>query len=106
VGYELEQAVRPFETIGGQQPVGVDSGVDPTDALTALVERVLQRRRVHDEEGARAMAEERQKVVRDRVSREGAAASVRAVADEIHLARLFERVWDVAWETRAAKEER
>lgn len=88
VGFELEQAARPFE-------IGEDAGRDEVRAVvSALAKRALGRRRKSEGD---ELDEAVSKLVEERVRASDPATSIGALADELHIARAFERAWRVAW---------
>lgn len=88
LGFELEQAVRPFE-------VGSEKDQEAfADVIRALTKRVLARRRA---QGDTCLDEGIQALVNERVSSVESLASLSA---ELQIARLFERAWNLAWEVR------
>lgn len=107
IGYELEQAARPFE-LGGVGGARV-SGPPVAEALTTLVLRALNRRRTRESDLDEGIDRDLGAMIEARIASEEArtgdpVGAVRAMADEMNVARLFERTWSVAW-GREKKEE-
>lgn len=93
VGFELEQAARPFEMANEEERRAGAS------VVAALAKRALGRRRAHDE----TLAPEIRADIERRVSSDDPVESTSAMADELHIARVFERAYRVAWGTEEAK---
>ena len=105
IGYELEEAVRPFEisAIGGTRAEGTAA------AVAALVLRALERRRTPRSGLAVGLDASLREMIEGQIEQErlrggDPVASVRAMADEMNVARLFARTWSVAWDDAAEGE--